>query len=119
MTPEQLKRWRKDNGFSQQALADILQVAKVTVYRWERPGSEDKKAQAKRAIPPYLELTLDCVLQKRRKEESKKAHAKRPHATKPYRKEPVPATQVHDCMACMDENIENPCREEEMNNGKD
>jgi len=56
MTPEYLKEWRNKNGFTQLALAKKLNVAGMTVSRWET---------GLRAIPPFLSLALraiECVL---------------------------------------------------------
>jgi len=61
MTPEELKKWRRENGYSQQALADVLGVPKVTVYRWESTGP------AARRIPPFMHITLQCIKAKKKK----------------------------------------------------
>jgi DNA-binding XRE family transcriptional regulator len=63
MTSEELKKWRKENGYSQQALADVLGVPKVTVYRWERTG------EAASRIPPFIHITLQCIKAKKKKGE--------------------------------------------------
>lgn len=52
MTPKQLQKWRKDNGYSQSQLASVLNVAKNTVSRWE---------QGVREIPPFLLLALKTI----------------------------------------------------------
>ena len=52
MTPQELKKWRKLNGYSQSQLAKVLGVASLTISRWERGA---------RAIPVFLHLTLKCV----------------------------------------------------------
>ncbi len=49
MTPEQLKTWRKQNGYSQSQLAGALSVDIMTISRWEREV---------RAIPKFLHLAL-------------------------------------------------------------
>jgi transcriptional regulator with XRE-family HTH domain len=49
MKPSELVKWRKKQGFSQKKLADMLGVAEVTVFRWEK---------AMREIPPFLHLAL-------------------------------------------------------------
>lgn len=49
MTPEELKAWRKDNGFSQGKLAKALSVDPMSVSRWERGVRE---------IPSFLHLAL-------------------------------------------------------------
>jgi DNA-binding XRE family transcriptional regulator len=59
MKPEDLKQWRREHGYSQQALADTLGVPKVTVYRWESSG------KAVRRIPPFLHITLECIANKK------------------------------------------------------
>jgi len=40
MTPEDLKRWRELNGYSQMKLAAALRVSRVTVTRWETEAIE-------------------------------------------------------------------------------
>ena len=49
MTPEELRAWRKDNGFSQGKLAKALIVDPMSVSRWERGVRE---------IPSFLHLAL-------------------------------------------------------------
>ena len=49
MTPEDLKRWRELNGYSQMKLAAALRVSRVTVTRWETEARE---------IPSFLGLAL-------------------------------------------------------------
>lgn len=55
MKPSDLIKWRKAQGYTQQKIADILGVAKNTVYRWEA---------GLREIPSFLHLTLKCVEKK-------------------------------------------------------
>jgi transcriptional regulator with XRE-family HTH domain len=55
MTCDDLKTWRKKNGYSQSQLAEVLGIATLTVSRWERGDRE---------IPPYLHITLKCVKKK-------------------------------------------------------
>lgn len=52
MTPEYLKEWRKNNGLSQSGLAKKLNVATMTVSRWET---------GIRSIPPFLSLALQAI----------------------------------------------------------
>lgn len=52
MTPEQLKQWRKHNGYTQDALAKVLGVGQVCVARWET---------GVRKIPTFLHLALRCL----------------------------------------------------------
>lgn len=52
MTPEDLKRWRQSNVYSQQRLADALGVFQVTVARWET---------GVRKIPSFLALALRAL----------------------------------------------------------
>ncbi len=49
MEPSELTKWRKDQKYNQQELADLLGVARMTVVRGER---------AMREIPPFLHLAL-------------------------------------------------------------
>jgi transcriptional regulator with XRE-family HTH domain len=49
MTPNDLKKWREANGYSQSGLAKALSVHIMTVSRWERGIRE---------IPPFLHLAL-------------------------------------------------------------
>jgi transcriptional regulator with XRE-family HTH domain len=49
VTPEDLKRWREANGYSQMKLAAALRVSRVTVTRWETGARE---------IPSFLGLAL-------------------------------------------------------------
>jgi transcriptional regulator with XRE-family HTH domain len=55
MTPDQLKSWRIENGYSQRSLADSLGVIVITVSRWET-GARD--------IPPFLHLALKSLPKK-------------------------------------------------------
>jgi len=52
MTPDELKQWRKTNGYSQGLLAIALGVIPFTVSRWER---------GVRVIPSFLHLALRCL----------------------------------------------------------
>ncbi len=52
MTPEYLKEWRSKNGLSQSGLAKKLNVATMTVSRWET---------GLRSIPPFLSLALQAI----------------------------------------------------------
>ncbi len=52
MTPEDLKTWRKSNGYKQATLAYALGVIPLTVTRWETGA---------RQIPPFLHLALRCL----------------------------------------------------------
>jgi len=49
MTPDELRAWREQNGYSQSKLATMLKVDVMTVSRWER-GVRD--------IPSFLHLAL-------------------------------------------------------------
>ncbi len=52
MNPDELKKWRKRNGYSQPQLAKVLDVIPLTVSRWERGVRE---------IPSFLHLALECL----------------------------------------------------------
>jgi transcriptional regulator with XRE-family HTH domain len=52
MTPADLKKWRKQNGYTQAALARALGVIPLTVARWEG-GS--------RQVPTFLALALRAL----------------------------------------------------------
>jgi len=52
MTPQELKQWRYDNGYSQSQLAKELGVITITVSRWER---------GERELPPFLHLALTSL----------------------------------------------------------
>jgi transcriptional regulator with XRE-family HTH domain len=52
MTPEEIRKWRTNTGFTQQLLADELGVSVITVCRWETGA---------RAIPSYLHLALEAL----------------------------------------------------------
>lgn len=49
VTPDELKKWRELNGYTQETLAEALGVIKMTVSRWER---------GVRHIPSFLHLAL-------------------------------------------------------------
>jgi transcriptional regulator with XRE-family HTH domain len=49
MTPQELKKWREKNGYSQSQLAKALGVITISVSRWERGVRE---------IPSFLHLAL-------------------------------------------------------------
>jgi DNA-binding transcriptional regulator YiaG len=49
MKPDELKKWRQQNGYSQDQLAKTLDVHLMTVSRWERGARE---------IPSFLHLAL-------------------------------------------------------------
>ncbi len=69
MTPEELKKWREKNGYSQSQLARALGVITISISRWER---------AVREIPSFLHLALyglECMGKKR--SESKRGNLKR------------------------------------------
>jgi DNA-binding transcriptional regulator YiaG len=68
MTPQDLKKWRAQNGYSQSQLAEVLGVAVMTISRWERGARE---------IPSFLHLALECM-EKRKvvKRENKGGDAK-------------------------------------------
>jgi DNA-binding transcriptional regulator YiaG len=55
MQPKELRKWRKDNGYTQSELGAILGVALFSVSRWET-GS--------RAIPSFLHLALKAIPKK-------------------------------------------------------
>ncbi len=65
MTPEELREWRIQNGYSQNDLAEALQVTKLTITRWENK---------KREIPSFLHLALKSL--KRKGGEIKKGRPK-------------------------------------------
>jgi transcriptional regulator with XRE-family HTH domain len=52
MTNEELKKWRRRNGYSQAKLAKALGVAVMTVSRWET---------GLRSIPVFLNLALNWL----------------------------------------------------------
>ena len=52
VAPEDLKRWRELNGYSQQRLADALGVTQVTIARWETGF---------RKMPSFLHLALEAL----------------------------------------------------------
>jgi transcriptional regulator with XRE-family HTH domain len=63
MKPEDLKKWRLKNGYSQSQLAKRLKVDTMTVSRWER----GKRAE----IPSYLQLALRALECERKMEMEK------------------------------------------------
>lgn len=65
MNPDDLKKWRKKNNYSQSQIAKVLGVATMTISRWER---------GEREIPSFLHLALECT---------KKRKGPKPRAGKP------------------------------------
>jgi len=59
MTPQEIKALRKAYGDTQQAFADRLSVARMTIWRWERIGK-------KGAVPTRLALKALQRLAKKR-----------------------------------------------------
>jgi DNA-binding transcriptional regulator YiaG len=68
MTPQELKAWRKRNGYSQGELAKALDVDVMTISRWER---------GVRSIPSFLHLALECMEKKGGKTETIRGKKKR------------------------------------------
>lgn len=68
MTKDELKEWRGKRKISQQQLADLLGVAKVTVARWEL---------GMRQIPPFLHLALRFLEKYKKKGGEKRAKGKK------------------------------------------
>jgi len=68
MKPQELKDWRRENGYSQGELADILGVALQTVSRWERGTRE---------ITSFLHLALKAIPKKGGGKKSGTAKAKK------------------------------------------
>jgi len=68
MTSNDLKKWRKRNGYSQGKLAKALGVIPLTVSRWERGVRE---------IPSFLHLALGCLEMKGGEENLKGQKKKR------------------------------------------
>jgi len=66
VTPQDLKEWRKRNGYTQVTLAEALNVIPITVSRWERGVRE---------IPSFLWLALEA-LECRKAKEGKKDQGK-------------------------------------------
>ena len=64
MEPSELTKWRKEWRYTQQELADLLGVARMTVVRWEK---------AMREIPPFLHLALIGLEKKGGGEKGKRA----------------------------------------------
>jgi DNA-binding XRE family transcriptional regulator len=73
MTPDDLKIWRKQHGYTQQRLADALGVIKLTVGRWETGD---------RHIPSFLHLALgklECKKGGKRKARDTKTKKEKSH----------------------------------------
>jgi DNA-binding transcriptional regulator YiaG len=68
MTPEEIKQWRTDTGFTQQRLADELMVSVITVCRWET---------GVRAIPAFLPLALEALGKRQKTGKPKKIKSER------------------------------------------
>jgi DNA-binding XRE family transcriptional regulator len=52
LTPLELVKWRKQNGYSQITLGKALGVSTIAVYRWEK---------GMRAMPSFLHLALNYL----------------------------------------------------------
>jgi transcriptional regulator with XRE-family HTH domain len=65
MTPDDLKVWRKQNGYTQADLARALGVTSLTVSRWERGD---------RQMASFLRLALEAL--------ERRGGEKRPRETK-------------------------------------
>jgi DNA-binding XRE family transcriptional regulator len=52
VTPDRLKTWRRNHGYTQVMLAEALGVIPLTVSRWERGVRE---------IPSFLGLALEAL----------------------------------------------------------
>ena len=63
MKPDELRKWREENGYTQDELADILGVAMFSVSRWET---------GTRAIPSFLHLALKAIPKKGGSSKSRK-----------------------------------------------
>ena len=76
MTPQELKKWRDKNGYSQSQLAKALDVITLSVSRWERGVRE---------IPSFLHLALfglECMGKKGGEELKKRGKPKRKEVKK-------------------------------------
>jgi transcriptional regulator with XRE-family HTH domain len=71
MTPEDLKKWRIEHGYTQIALSHALRTHSMTISKWER---------GEREIPSFLHLALDAL-------ECKKKEVKRGKGTTKTEKE--------------------------------
>ena len=58
MSPADLKKWRKNNNYSQSQLAAVLGCATLTISKWERGAAE---------IPSFLHLALACTKKRNEK----------------------------------------------------
>lgn len=65
MSPSDLVKWRKKNGYTQIKLGKILGVSTITVYRWEK---------GMREIPSFLHLALECLEMKGGEKPKKSEH---------------------------------------------
>jgi transcriptional regulator with XRE-family HTH domain len=71
MTPEHLKKWRTEHGYTQVTLSEALKTHSMTISQWERGIRE---------IPSFLHLALDAL-------ECKKKGVKKGKGTKKTKKE--------------------------------
>lgn len=74
MTKIELKQWRAVNGYSQALLAKALNVAVMTVSRWET---------GTRTIPSFLHLALRCLELEGGESKNKGMEKKTERRTKP------------------------------------
>ena len=76
MSPQDLKKWREKNGYSQSQLAKALGVITISVSRWERGVRE---------IPSFLPLALfglECMGKKGGEELRERGKPKRKEVKK-------------------------------------
>jgi len=66
--PDELKKWRKENGYTQGELAAVLGVALFSVSRWET---------GLRSIPSFLHLALKAIPKKGSIIKLKRSNSKR------------------------------------------
>ena len=68
MTPEDLKKWRTEHGYTQITLSHALRTHSMTISKWER---------GEREIPSFLHLALDALECKNKEVKKNKGTEKR------------------------------------------